>query len=417
MRNRETYFLFFALAFLLMLGNQATVYTTLSTTRYDAEIINSASRQKMLVQRIKFALIDHYLSKDQCDAYFKEFQDAHIMLESRVSKNFLIVPKEGQLIVEGITPLFNSLQNTMAVLEPTDEMKSEQQILLDDMLVKYDKLVVLMEGVHRTRVWWVRLLLATFTAIILLFLVYEVYWVFLPTLKGLEYSKLTLQRKSQDLKRIQQGFRDTTQGLKDPILHMSNHVLTLEDKCENPAGKTDLAKMKSAIEGLTGIVTTINSELSLEGNLEKEQLTISSLVEDVKRDLGHMIKEKKAVIIDRSEHSLYVNRTEWKLLIQNLVSNAIKYSKDDLDPIVGIQSFTRRNELCISVSDNGMGIPQKDLARVFDYEFRAMNSKARRGFGYGLSHCQSIVDRYNGKITVDSKVDFGSTFTISIPMS
>jgi two-component system CheB/CheR fusion protein len=247
--------------------------------------------------------------------------------------------------------------------------------------------------------------------------VYEVYWVFLPTLKGLEYSKLTLQRKSQDLKRIQKAFKDTSKGLETPIGTMSSHVQALEDGCENPAGLKDLDKMKSAVQGLTGIVTTINSELSLEGSLEKEQLSIGSLVEDVRRDLSHMIKENKAVIIDRSEHSLYVNRTEWKLLLQNLVSNAIKYRRDDIDPIVGIQSFTRRNELCISVSDNGMGIPAKDLARVFDYEFRAMNSKTRKGFGYGLSHCQSIVDRYNGKIIVDSKVNFGSTFTISIPMS
>ena len=417
MKTRETYFLFFAVAFLLIVGNQAFVYTTLSTTKYDAEIINTASRQKMLVQRIKFALIDHYLSKDECDASFKEFQDAHIILESKVNKSVFFVPEEGQLLVDSITPLFNTLQGTMAVLDPTDEMKFQQQVILDEMLMHYDDLVVLMEGVHRQRVWWVRLLLAVFTTVILVFLVYEVYWVFLPTLKGLEYSKLTLQRKSQDLKSIQKAFKNTSKGLETPIGTMSAHVQALEDGCENPAGLKDLDKMKSAVQGLTGIVTTINSELSLEGNLEKEQLSIGSLVEDVRRDLSHMIKENKAVIIDRSEHSLYVNRTEWKLLLQNLVSNAIKYRRDDIDPIVGIQSFTRRNELCVSVSDNGMGIPAKDLPRVFDYEFRAMNSKARKGFGYGLSHCQSIVDRYNGKITVDSKVNFGSTFTISIPMS
>jgi two-component system phosphate regulon sensor histidine kinase PhoR len=102
-------------------------------------------------------------------------------------------------------------------------------------------------------------------------------------------------------------------------------------------------------------------------------------------------------------------------LINNLLSNAVKYS--DKDPVIEIEGFTEENNVCIKVSDNGIGISKNDQKHVFDKFYRAStgNIHKYKGLGLGLYYVKKIAEAHGGDVTVSSKPGKGSIFTVTLP--
>lgn len=102
-------------------------------------------------------------------------------------------------------------------------------------------------------------------------------------------------------------------------------------------------------------------------------------------------------------------------VIINIISNAIKYSFDGSTLVVNIDSHG--DYVNISVKDNGMGIPEKDLTRIFERFYRVDKARTRAhgGTGLGLSIAKEIVEAHGGVIKIQSTVDIGTTVTISLP--
>jgi signal transduction histidine kinase len=102
-------------------------------------------------------------------------------------------------------------------------------------------------------------------------------------------------------------------------------------------------------------------------------------------------------------------------VLTNLVSNAIKYTLDGGH----IQMVVKEDAQCgtIQVKDNGIGIPGKDIPLIFERFYRTDTSRSRKtgGAGIGLTIAQSIVKAHGGTITVESQVNVGSCFTVTIP--
>jgi two-component system phosphate regulon sensor histidine kinase PhoR len=102
-------------------------------------------------------------------------------------------------------------------------------------------------------------------------------------------------------------------------------------------------------------------------------------------------------------------------MINNLLSNAVKYS--DKEPEINIEGFTENNNICIRVSDNGIGISKTDQKHVFDKFYRAStgNIHKYKGLGLGLYYVKTIASAHGGDVSVDSKPGKGSIFTVTIP--
>jgi two-component system, OmpR family, phosphate regulon sensor histidine kinase PhoR len=102
-------------------------------------------------------------------------------------------------------------------------------------------------------------------------------------------------------------------------------------------------------------------------------------------------------------------------LLNNLLSNAVKYSEKQ--PEIEIEGFTQDNNLCIKVSDNGIGINKIDQKHVFDKFYRASTGNIHKfkGLGLGLYYVKKIAEAHGGDVTVNSKVGKGSTFTVTLP--
>jgi two-component system phosphate regulon sensor histidine kinase PhoR len=102
-------------------------------------------------------------------------------------------------------------------------------------------------------------------------------------------------------------------------------------------------------------------------------------------------------------------------LLNNLLSNAVKYS--DKVPVIDIEGFTQENNICIRVTDNGIGISKNDQKHIFDKFYRASSGNIHKfkGLGLGLYYVKKIAEAHGGDVTVISKPGKGSIFTVTIP--
>ncbi len=118
---------------------------------------------------------------------------------------------------------------------------------------------------------------------------------------------------------------------------------------------------------------------------------------------------------DDSLHSVYMDKKLMRQIINNLVSNAIKYSPDG--EIVTVSLARSDNTLVLQVTDHGIGIPEADLVHLFEPFHRASNIGAISGTGLGLTIIKESIELHSGTISVDSKVGVGTTFTIKISLA
>jgi len=113
------------------------------------------------------------------------------------------------------------------------------------------------------------------------------------------------------------------------------------------------------------------------------------------------------------------DRDRLKQVLLNLIGNAIKYTPEGGEVIAGLGKDG--DQACVTISDNGLGIPAEDLPHIFERFFRTEKSRTRskdgKGFGLGLSIAYWIVRHHGGQIDVDSKEGRGTTFSVWLPLA
>lgn len=109
------------------------------------------------------------------------------------------------------------------------------------------------------------------------------------------------------------------------------------------------------------------------------------------------------------------DKTRLHILLRNLIGNAIKYSSQQVDePFVAISCSHQNGQLCLEITDNGEGISPDCLPKIFDMFFRGTSTA--EGTGLGLYICKQIVTKLDGKITVESQPNLGTTVKVTLPM-
>lgn len=150
-------------------------------------------------------------------------------------------------------------------------------------------------------------------------------------------------------------------------------------------------------------------------NKEVTTVDMNRICEEVLADLTARISDTGATITHDVLPMVEGRETELRLLLQNLVSNAMKFIRKDTKPNIHIGLEESDTEYIVSVTDNGIGIEEKFLERIFVI-FRRLHSKSEyEGTGIGLAHCKKIVETHGGRIWVTSTLNVGSTFYFSIP--
>jgi len=148
--------------------------------------------------------------------------------------------------------------------------------------------------------------------------------------------------------------------------------------------------------------------------LKLSDINSSELVATILNDISAAIKDSGAVVTVQNLPPIKGYATEMKLLFQNLVVNAIKFRKKEVQPAINISGTDKGAYWQFAVSDNGIGIAPEHQASIFKI-FQRLHSKSEyEGSGIGLSHCEKIVDLHDGQIWVESEAGKGSTFYFTI---
>jgi len=152
--------------------------------------------------------------------------------------------------------------------------------------------------------------------------------------------------------------------------------------------------------------------------LEIENINIVSVIEDITMPVAEYIKSKGIRLVfdtDKEEITIGVDISAVERIMLNILSNAVKFTEFGGEIVVTLS--TTDKDVCISIKDTGIGIPQDKMAMIFD-RFRQVNKSIRRnheGSGIGLSLAKLLMDLHDGEIEVKSKYGMGSEFILKFP--
>jgi PAS domain S-box-containing protein len=162
-------------------------------------------------------------------------------------------------------------------------------------------------------------------------------------------------------------------------------------------------------------------------NFELTDLNI--LLDEVKKELAHRIEEKKAEIISAHLPTLTIIPFQFRQLLSNLISNSLKYSREDVTPVIEITSaFVKARELNekaaipgkdyfrFKIADNGIGFEQEYAEKIFELFQRLHGRNEYSGSGIGLAICKKIVENHHGFMRAESGIGEGATFYIFLPV-
>lgn len=146
-----------------------------------------------------------------------------------------------------------------------------------------------------------------------------------------------------------------------------------------------------------------------------ETLDMTPLLQGVSGTLKTLADEAGASIRIGSAPPIESDRVAVGQIFQNLIENAIKYRDFDRPLTITVTAHTQGDVVTFDVADNGRGISDGDLERIFDL-FRRAGVQDRPGDGIGLAHVRSLARRLGGDVTVDSELGRGSTFSVRLPL-
>ncbi len=194
-------------------------------------------------------------------------------------------------------------------------------------------------------------------------------------------------------------------------------------------GKMHIHRIKTAAERMQLLIQDILtfSKMSLD-KIEYVDSDLNIIIKEVLADLQETAQKEDATITIGSLPTLPVNPVLIRPLFSNLISNAIKYRRPDVKPVINIftenevdeeqkNGINTNKKYCrIYVQDNGIGFDQKYAEQIFGMFQRLHSNKEIEGTGIGLALCKKIVDEHKGFISARGEINKGSTFVVSLPV-
>ena len=192
-------------------------------------------------------------------------------------------------------------------------------------------------------------------------------------------------------------FLQVTQEETERMIRMVNDLLVLS-RMDRGTTKPDLEWVN-----FTDFVSHLLNRFDMIVEHDKKDPKTNEKKYEIKRELGN-----QALWIE-------IDTDQMMRVIDNIMNNAIKYSPDG--GTITVRLKQNQNWVLLSISDQGLGIPRKDLGKIFDRFYRAdkARSRAQGGTGLGLAIAKEIVTAHGGRIWADSREGHGSTFYISLP--
>lgn len=274
---------------------------------------------------------------------------------------------------------------------------------------------------------WVKILI-----FIVLFFIFMLIIFLIQTLarnKKLKQKKLEEQEKAIERDRLKSDFIvNLSHELRTPI----NIILGTSKVLENKARKSEidgaylLSKIDNINQNSYRILKISNNVIDITKaeagmfQLVLENCNIVNIIEDVFESSIDFAKRKNIdMIFDTKQEEIKISVDVFQIqrLILNLLSNAIKFTHEN--GIIKLIMYKKDNKLIIEVKDNGVGIAQDKISYIFQrfYQVDSLYTRKNEGSGIGLCISKEIAQKHGGTIEVESKIEKGSTFRVTIPIN
>jgi len=236
--------------------------------------------------------------------------------------------------------------------------------------------------------------------------------------------KIIHQKKLADLKN--DFINNMTHEFKTPIATVSLATEALLEEKVYSSRETMLRYIGVIQEESKRLGSQVEKVLQL-ASMDKNNLTLSKknnsikdLLESAVDRARFQVEERKGSItvsLPPDNTKVLVDETHFSNAIFNILDNAIKYSKNG--PQIDINTLVKKNNVTIEIKDQGIGLTQEQQKHIFDKFYRVPKGNVHdvKGFGLGLNYVKYVIEGHDGEIKVESRLNKGSRFIISLPIS
>lgn len=229
----------------------------------------------------------------------------------------------------------------------------------------------------------------------------------------------TLEKLKTSNNDLQQFAYSASHDLQEPLRMINSYIQLIQqrykDKLDSDANEfihfiVDGAhRMQNLIYGLLEF-----SRVGIKGKIF-EEIDLTEVVVDAIKNLSTNIQNTSTQIDYKKLPTVVGDKSQLISLFQNVIGNGMKFQKDGNTPLIKIHAKKQDNIWQIAISDNGLGIAEDYLEKVFVVFQRLHTHTEYTGTGIGLAICKRIVERHKGQIWVESKLSKGSVFYFTLP--
>lgn len=237
--------------------------------------------------------------------------------------------------------------------------------------------------------------------------------------------KLAEEKLKAYTEALEQRNRETEQfafiashDLQEPLRTISNYIGLLQGDYKgklDPSADMYLDFIGNASSRMKTLINNLLDYTRIQNDSNAIQVDCDALVNEVIQDMEATIAENNATIKKGPLPLITGYYSGYKSLFQNLFSNAIKFRKPGVDPVISITATDKGADWLFEVKDNGIGIEEIYFEKIFKIFQRLHARTEYQGTGIGLAHCKKIIDLRGGKIWVSSQPGNGSSFYFTLP--
>ncbi len=238
-----------------------------------------------------------------------------------------------------------------------------------------------------------------------------------------------LEEKIKELNRINTNLEEfihvISHDLKEPLRKIVMHNDRIDGSYLSENDAKSMSVLKSSALRLNSLVDDLVKYSSHTAQEERTEINLASIIAEVIEDLEIIITDKKAEIHIGKLPAIRASKVQIRQLFGNLITNAIKYSKEGVAPFIEIYQAENLNAempnqnakfVKIQIKDNGIGMETSHLLKIFTIFQRLHARNEYSGNGIGLAICKKIMENHSGNITVESTLNEGTTFNLYFPI-
>lgn len=238
-----------------------------------------------------------------------------------------------------------------------------------------------------------------------------------------------LEEKIKELNRINTNLEEfihvISHDLKEPLRKIVMHNDRIDGSYLSETDAKSMNVLKSSALRLNSLVDDLVQYSSHTAQEERTEIDLKTIITEVIEDLEIIITDKKADIQIGKLPAIKASKVQIRQLFGNLITNAIKYSKEAVAPLIEIYQAENLNAempnqnakfVKIQIKDNGIGMETSHLLKIFTIFQRLHARNEYSGNGIGLAICKKIMENHSGNIIVESTLNEGTTFNLYFPI-